>query len=71
MSDVSPSLPLTSLTIKRVSKWQLMKKLARPYNVLLRPDQRYSAGLGELYKRAMSPVFPLTLKMASKLRLLT
>ncbi|KAH3829548.1 hypothetical protein DPMN_131545 [Dreissena polymorpha] len=74
MSEVSPTLPVTSLTFKRRSKWHLMTSAARPYDVLLRRDQRHSAGLGELYTRAMSPVFPvtsLTLKKTSKLQLLT
>ncbi|KAH3868873.1 hypothetical protein DPMN_032027 [Dreissena polymorpha] len=74
MSVVSPSLPLTSLTLKRTSKWQLMASASRSYDVILRPDQRHSAGVGELYKSAMSPVFPvtsLTLKMTSKSQLLT
>ncbi|KAH3868862.1 hypothetical protein DPMN_032016 [Dreissena polymorpha] len=73
MSKVSPSLQVTSLTFKRASKWQLMTSAARPYDVLKQPDQRVSAGLSELYKHAMLPVFPitsLTLKMTSKLKIL-
>ncbi|KAH3883100.1 hypothetical protein DPMN_007050 [Dreissena polymorpha] len=34
MSEVSPTLPVTSLTLKRTSKWQLMTSVARPYDVL-------------------------------------
>ncbi|KAH3879936.1 hypothetical protein DPMN_003847 [Dreissena polymorpha] len=33
MSEVSPTLPVTSLTFKRTSKWQLMTSVARPYDV--------------------------------------
>ncbi|KAH3719162.1 hypothetical protein DPMN_061994 [Dreissena polymorpha] len=32
MSEVSPTLPVTSLTFKRTSKWQLMTSVARPYD---------------------------------------
>ncbi|KAH3715412.1 hypothetical protein DPMN_058121 [Dreissena polymorpha] len=34
MSELLPTLPVTSLTFKWTSKWQLMTSVARPYDVL-------------------------------------
>ncbi|KAH3719157.1 hypothetical protein DPMN_061989 [Dreissena polymorpha] len=35
ISEALPTLPVTSLTLKRTSKWQLMTSVARPYDVYM------------------------------------